>query len=275
MSHEESVVRAAYAKLSYLTQVTVIGNAAMKSYKTTSALDSVKLNQQLSDVEVRFDLEDFKVGDVSEIANMKWGELISPPPQPPGEILAIESGSQTFQDRDRLQSEWKTGRPRWIPADQIPAVAMATVLALTVQQHMQISGKQWTYPDVVYYRFASFSATVTFRGKSVGPYQAAFFFGRNAKGQGIVAPQDNITDGNALFLALTESIYPKGLLETHLLKTPVVSDWIGSSQVFGQNCSTGKQELCCLSAGKCGVSHDDWQRALATPLNSAKEALHE
>jgi len=274
ITHEEATVRKAYAKLSYLTQLTDVGDAAIRSY-TTPAIDRVKISQQMNDAEVRFNLSDFKVGDISEIANIKWGELISPPPQPNGEILAIDSGTQRFQDHDRLQSEWRFGKPHWQPADRVPASSMATVLALTVQQHIQISGKSWTYPDVMYDRYASFSASVTFQGKTAGPYNAVFFFGKNAKGQEVVAPQDNITDGNALFLALTDPLYPRGLLETHLRETPVVSEWILSNEIFDQNCSVGKRELCCSGTSKCGISHDDLQRELGMPLNSSKERMHE
>lgn len=251
-----------YAQLCYLAQVKVAGEAAMASY-TGKTIDRTKVAQQFLDAEVQFVLGDFKVGDIQDIANEKWGDIITPP-LPPMQILKINVGSQQFTDNDLPMTEWQTASAQWVPADPIPPAVSDTILNKTVAQIIALASKGWSTPDVVYSRYATFLMTSTFQLKTI-TFKAVFFFGKNSKGEEVASPQNLLTTFSGPMGTTTKSSYPSGLMHSHLRDTTVLADWLVTQAVSAPDWVPGKHQLSC-SGSRCGVALNDLQQELATPI---------
>lgn len=264
-SHEETVVRTAYAKLAYLTQVGVIGHAAIKQHDGATFSAST-LAQALKDQEVSFQISDVKVGNVSEIASVPWGDLVSPPGSF-GHVLSIRHGNQTYSDNAASSEHWMYGAAEWQTPPSLPAVSVAAMLAMPCKTVIALGAGLWITPDIVYERYAAFTVTATFQGETVGPYKAIFFFGSDAEGREAVSPQDQISDAQALYDVISHPLYPSGLLRTHLRETKVVSDWLKATRNTSPSCAAGTGNLCCDGL-KCGVADLDVANELAKPLPS-------
>jgi hypothetical protein len=263
-SHEERVVRMAYAKLSYLTQLGAICDAAISSHGG-NYVDPASLAGRLKDAELTFKIDEFRSGDISEIASVPWGDLVTIP-RSSDYLLDVRTRTQTFRDRDLPQEAWMAGRAGWKTGPQYPTENLPIVAAMTVKHVIETGGQLWIQPGpVVYTRYAAFTVKAKFEDRTVGPYKAAFFFGTNAQGEEVVSPQDQITAGQALYDATARSAYPSGLMHTHLRETKVLSDWLGASAVSSPECRLGKKELCCDGA-KCGVAPQDLDSEMSLSL---------
>jgi hypothetical protein len=81
-TREENLVRTVYAQLSYITQVKVVGDAAVASYTQGTVINQTTLNQQLSSANITFTLSDFRTGPLSDIASEKWIDIVTQPTPP-------------------------------------------------------------------------------------------------------------------------------------------------------------------------------------------------
>ena len=121
--------------------------------------------------------------------------------------------------------------------------------------------------QVAWQRYASYSVTVTFRGKSRGPYNALFLFGRDAKGNEIVMPQDATTDSIGLADVMTLHLFPEAFVRSRLRATPVVAEWLGAAVMSNASCPTGQRDVCCdLEQLKCGPGSVDVANWMNKPL---------
>jgi len=67
----------------------------------------------------------------------------------------------------------------------------------------------------------------------------------------------------------TENIFPSVLTDTSLRTHPSVYDWLNSTQRFEASCKSGKQDVCCDSAMRCGVSAEDLRSTKPAPNTTA------
>ena len=123
-------------------------------------------------------------------------------------------------------------------------------------------------------RFASYSVTVSYSGKTTGPYKALMLLGHDEHGNEQVEAEDSFTDVTGLALALSKSFFPESLVATRLRTYPFVTSWLNTTQMQDQSCSSsqlsmGKRDVCCdLQALKCGIRHMDLVNEMSKPLPS-------
>jgi hypothetical protein len=86
MSHEEEVVRNAFAKVELLCSLKPITEAGT-SQLSASKLDPQLASDRVKDATPSFELTDFKTGKIADIADESWGQFVTPP-QPGGGSVA-------------------------------------------------------------------------------------------------------------------------------------------------------------------------------------------
>ena len=252
MSHEETVVRQTYATLAYAATIRSIHRALDAQPEITrTALDA-----RISNEAVKFQLTNFSSGKLGDIAQHSYGDLVTKPDG--SDVLAIATGSLKYSEEGSPDIFDPTAQVEgWVPGQQvsdnfdIPA-AKAFAMADT---------------DRIYSRFAPYTVTALFRGRS-RTAKAMFVFGTNADGQELIGPIDPMTGSSALFEFVSQTVYPATLLKTRLRATPVVADWLRSHQVFDASCKPGKEDVCCDPATlECGVASKDVTAHLSKPVS--------
>jgi len=261
MSREETMVRTAYAKYDYLSEQRVVGDLAIESSnpRVPEAKDGVGLtpDQRLTAAKVTFTLSNFVVGDVREILNRKAVDFISPPME---EVLTTNGEEGFSYSEGALDVPWICLEVQWSPGRVLPP----EVLDIKLDDLYQLEWHQHR-PETLWQRYASYSVTVTYQGKSRGPYKALFIFGHDAKGNEVIEPEDATTNG--LVLALRDHPFPDAFVLTRLRDNPLVADWISARQMTSQACPVGQREVCCdLEKLKCGPGRVDVANGLAKPL---------
>jgi hypothetical protein len=263
MTHEETVVRTFYAKFAYAVQQGAIGRLALEENpgggrpvpKEKAGMTS---DQRLAAAQVSFILTDFVIGDVREILNKKAIDLISPAV---GETLRTSGINESYSDMglgthwNGLEASWRSANPPPIGAQEV-----------TIRDLYQV---QWheERPEALWQLYASYTVTVSFQGKSRGPYKALFIFGHDAKGDEVVEPEDATTDPTGLVQSTHDSLFPDAFVLTRLRTLPVVASWLNANQMSGPNCSVGRGDVCCdLSKMKCGPAREDVAAGLSKSL---------
>ncbi len=262
MTHEETIVRTAYAKLAYATEQDAVirlareageGRVVPKEYSKAAS------EQRIANAQIVFTLSDFVVGNISDIANRKVTDFVSPAI---GEKLVAQTQTNSVSDGGQV-TIMHSVQLTWQPAaESLPPD----------EQDMKIEEfyeRQWhtIRPQGLWQRYASYSVTVSYLGKARGPYKALFAFGHNADGSEFVEPEDSTTDATSLAEVLAQPLFPDGLTQNRLRTYPVVADWLERKQMFGPSCSVGQHDVCCdLVKLKCGLGSEDLKTALDKPL---------
>ena len=264
--HQETIVRSAYAKVAYATKqraVLVVAKDGLLPEKART-LDAKGIDALLAASEVTFTLKDFVVGNVSDILDKKVTNLLGPP--------------QGFVLRSFLQ-EWNFtesgGKPqpcngldlKWEPNSNPPGEESANL------KFDDVYRLQWGVerPKAAWQTYANYTVTVTFQGKTQGPYRAMFIFGHDENGNEVVEPADQTTDNAALAEALHETLFPAALVSTRLRLNPTAANWIAVNQRVDSSCSVGKGDVCCdLQTMKCGPSRSDVSTALSQRIEGEK-----
>ena len=135
----------------------------------------------------------------------------------------------------------------------------------TVGTMMDQGSKLFVTPDVVYSRYVAYTATVSFDGQTVGPYQAMALFGKDAKGKTVVSVQDLGVQGSGVSIP-HQQIYPLGLVQTRLREVPAVSTWLTEHSVDASSCSQSDASQLCCSADSCGIPSTQLHKDLSAPL---------
>lgn len=258
MTHEETVVRSAYAKLGFAIEQVAVSQLAMEAVgvPTPKELASVSKESRLANSQINFDLADFEVGNAQDILTRQVVDFINPPQQ---EQLNIQLGRHSYHDGQEFQ--WFSPIARWRPATPVPP----EVASMNLRDFFQLQWKQ-QQPTSVWQTYASYSVTVTYQGKTVGPYRALFMFGHDANGGEIVEPEDGTTDAIGIAAAMREHLFADALVKTRLRDVPVASNWINAKQQDAQNCSEDQGVCCDLSHVRCGPSQSAVEKGRAIPL---------
>jgi hypothetical protein len=260
MSHEETVVRTAYAKFAYAAQQQVIGEFGREAATKLASRQYAQMTheERFAAAKIDFTLADFVVGDARDILKRKVTDFIT---LGDTEIIAISERTSDFNDNG-LQTSLYGLVPRWTKAHPVPPI----LESLTLDDSYALEWRQ-PRPDGLWQRYASYTVTVTFQGKTIGPYKALFFFGHNAKGDEAIEPRDSITDNVGLGEVLAQHLFPDAFVLTKLRTYPVVANWLAANQASGPNCSAGKGDVCCdLVKLQCGPGREDMAVGLARPL---------
>lgn len=261
MSYEETVVRTTYAKLTYAVTIGTIHRALtdeMRHPPGTSLkphpLTRIALDDRLAQDGVLFQLANFSVGKISDLKRNYSGLVTKPDGS---EVLAISTGSLNWAEDGKETLEVSAGGAGWNPSQNLisedwdhPAAEL-----LPLSEH-----GNW------YSRYAAFTVTVQFQGKS-RIYNAMFLFGVDDKGLEVVSAIDTVSTGGLSYF-VNRPVYPATLLKTSLRAKSVVADWLKSHQVFDATCKPGKEDVCCdLTTLECGVAAQDVTLALSQPVN--------
>jgi hypothetical protein len=260
MTHEETLVRTAYAKLAYALEQGVIGQLAMEASGVPTPKEHAGLNsdQRIAAAQITLSLSDFVVGDGREILDRRAVDLISPAV---GEVLEVVGGSYNYSESGRVTS-WYRPEARWRPARALPPELLEATLAdfYELQWHQK-------RPDALWLRYASYSVTVSFQGRTRGPYKALFMFGHDADGNEVVEPEDATIDATGLASAMHEHLFADAFVLTRLRTHALVSNWLYERQMPAPSCSAVHGDVCCdLTKLRCGPKQVDVEEGLSRPL---------
>jgi hypothetical protein len=257
MTHEETVVRTAYARFAYATSQAPIGDLALEAGGNPIRPDAKNKTpeQRFAETKVSCSISNFVVGNVGDVLDHKLSEFIT---QPVSEMLEVASVEGMGYGGVR----WNYLRLHWLPAPAMNSVAAA----LTIREELQELWKD-KLPSIQ--RYVSYSVTVNLNGKSLGPYRAMFLFGNDAQGSEHVLPLDPNTSAIGLGQALAMDLSPAAFTQTRLRSSSVVKNWLTENQMSGAACvpnEPGRKDVCCdLVRMKCGPSSTDVATGLAMP----------
>jgi hypothetical protein len=111
VTHEETVVRTAYAKLSYAVQSRTVYMEAQKHPDLTT----VELAKRLQANELRFDISEMSSGNLSDIGSRPYSDFVAKPDQQ--EVLRITHDEETFEENGtRFTSYFAI--PHWSQGDE-------------------------------------------------------------------------------------------------------------------------------------------------------------
>jgi hypothetical protein len=236
---EETIIRNAYAKLSYAVDLETL-------YKATTAnpeVSSADLAKNVNDNSLRFTLSNFVVGNFSDVMAKK---LITVFPETPGDAMIDVASVQSKHEEDGKTTTMDAAMARWIPG---PSGSWPD---WTVAQMLPVLEKESGVSGLV--RYCTFTVTVTLTGKS-RTYQSVFFFSSDGR----VAPGDVVVGlgGGPLHDFITKPAYPNVLIETPLWdRSPALRDYLLSRARSDNSCKSG--DACCDNATlECGVLSAD------------------
>lgn len=283
MTHEETRVRTAYAKLAYAVQQGAIGELAMEASNPRGVpipeeYAGMTSDQRIAAAEVSFTLTDFVIGDARDIVHRKTVDLITPD----WDLVDVLStnGNQGWNYNDNgLATGWKSVELHWKPTDPTLPEQRAALEGFTLAEVHQIEAnggdihsKDEPLPEGLWQRYASYSVTVSYQGKTRGPYKALFIFGTDSKGK---AGNEQVTvydpvAGSGVGYAMSQPLFPEAFVVTRLRTLSVVANWLEANQMSsGPSCSISMDQgdICCdLVKMKCGPRREDVAAGLAKPL---------
>jgi len=252
MSQEETIVRTAYAKLSYAVDL----ETAIRAVKHNPKITYAQLAQEVAKEALTFSLSDFSCNDISSVLDQKYAQVFSDI-RDGGDVIDIGSVTETYTDETNPGAITKTSMnvatARWShgPKGPIPDGTVAELLPV-MERSAGVSALV---------RYCSYVATVTFEGRS-RTYRTDFFFG--PEGQGEVIPGDMVValGGGTLFELLTKPVYPQVLLKTpRYSNNSAIREFLNENQHSNASCKRG--DACCdLSALHCGVYGADLEGSL-------------
>ena len=243
MTHEETVVRNAYAKLRFAAEQVPVTQLAMEAtgLLTPNELAGVSKEQRIANAQITIRLTDFAVGNIAEILQSKVTDLITPAAS---QRLEFQRGRHSYH-LDKQEYHWFELRAAWMPAEPVGEEAN-----LKLQDFLAL---QWGKALPKFQTYASYSVTVTYQGITAGPYKALFLFGED-KGTETVSPEDGTIDATALAAVMHERLAADAFNTDRLRAVPVVQDWMAH---HSPNCSNSEEQgVCCdLAQMVCEPTH--------------------
>lgn len=255
MSHEETVVRNSYARLSYAVGQLPIIQMAEESQGVPVPRKAASLSSEarITNGELIIGLSDFVVGDAAEILDRKVDDLIT---ADPNWKLSVNDLHHSYASHGEMLVWWEP-QASWQHA-VAPAPTNTTVRS-AFESIWQVK-----LPNPLLERYASYSVTVKYDGKTVGAYRALFLFGHD-KGNEFIQPQDNTIDQSALGSAMYEHLLADALVASDVRDVPAVSRWV-SGKKQSLNCFESQGVCCDPVKVSCGPAEAVIQKALAAPV---------
>ena len=250
MSHEEEVVRITYARLAFAAQINEV-HALLKEHGAHKGLSRAEFQRRLQ-ATLQFELSDFKTGPLSEIAKVKYSDLVTKPSQASGSSLYVAPGRFSFS-KDGEPTQSAIAIAHWIPSNDITEnwdISFADGYA-----QGKLAGQ--------HQRYASFKVNATFEGRA-REYRAVFLFGAGPNGTEVITPLDTIINinGGAVSHFVGHDVYPETLIEGGLGNDPVISEWLNTNQVSHGHPGTAN---CDAATMRCGIHSDDLKTMTLKP----------
>ncbi len=252
MSHEEQIVRITYARLAFSAQINEV-HALLKEHGVHKGLDRAEFQRRLQST-LQVELSDFKVGPLSEIAKVKYSDLVTKPSQASGSSLYVAPGRFNYS-KDGQPTQSAIAVTHWIPSNDITEnwdIPFADGYA-----QGQFAGQ--------HQRYASFKVKATFEGRS-REYRAVFLFGAGPNGTEVITPLDTIINinGGAVSHFAAHDAYPESLVEGGLGNDPVIREWLNTNQVSHGHPGTAN---CDPATMHCGIHSDDLKTMTLKPIS--------
>ncbi|HZD47953.1 MAG TPA: hypothetical protein VE178_04340 [Silvibacterium sp.] len=265
MSHEEELVRNAYAKFTFLCALDTVANVAEKQEIGKSSPDPNYLNDRLDATVPVFTLTNFEAGPLADIASRPWKDFVTPQGSAAG-VLGSTSSNRYYSENGH-QVTWTGVSAFWTPV-QTNISAELAMMDRPVSQVIAIASPYWSGKNnpVTYTSYVAYTVDVSMGGKTTGPHKAMYLFGTDSHGKPFVSEQDLISGTHISMSGLLATpTYPAGFLQSPLRDTPAAMTWIRKNEMPSSSCDATKRDVCC-SHGHCGISQTDLNRDLAAPL---------
>jgi hypothetical protein len=257
MTHEETVVRTNYARLSYAARTGVLLRYA-EDARVGRAETAAELKNDL-DSRLTFQFRSFNVGNLVDIADTRWDALVS---KPQFDLITVAFGCSKVPMKvgtDDPFSEMSYASASWQRWDEYDA-DWSTPVKQIIADLPKDTGK----PEVVCSRYAAYSVTVTLYGRQ-RTYQGIFLFGRNPDGSEAVYFIDHVLGMGVLDTVMQRSLYPQPLLETYMRELPRIAEWISSAGVPSN--ATANDIICDAANGLCGIPQNQLQKSLSVAID--------
>ena len=268
LTRQENLVKMLYARITFLSQIGPVGNAAL-AWQQNKPIDQATLDQQLKDAEITFQLSNFRSGTYQELLQRKWSELVTIP-LPPLKTLQISGEGMNYQAEDKSAGGWEGLKASWTPysEDDAPSAEyLNTIETSTVGELINLYHDDFISSTNNYTSYISYDVAVWFGGQ-MSTYKALCLIGRSQNNEEVVQLEDTITPVSGGFDAsMHQQEYPTGLTRTPLRESPQARQFLAVHTVEEGACATGKDQLCySLVSGKYGIAAEDLKRDLAAPL---------
>jgi hypothetical protein len=253
MTHEETLIRTAYSRLTYAAQLRIVAQDAMNTAGSAHG-SKTELQAQITSLAPHFAIDSVAVGELSVIADQPWDRLVS---KPDGDLIDVGASgvSPTITTPNGVTKKSMF----YVMTGWSNHVFEASWDGITVAKAVSESAKP---PGVEYNRYASYRVQATLSGRSRS-YNAMFLFGKDAKGNEAVHMVDHIVGMGSLDLVASQSLYPEVILETYYRELPEISDWIAGNTVQNQ---TQSRDAYCSPSG-CGLPSAWVNKSLAVPID--------
>lgn len=267
MSHEETVVRTAYARLAYAAQLDVVYHLSSRAWEQQNPpLVQADMDRDLANGQITFRLSNFVTGNTADIFQKPIGMYVSP--EPASVLKTTFTGHSIQEGGLKTPSQFFSADLHWSPGNSSASDLQVMVQAITMAAAFALEDPSAPPAYETYPRYAAFLATVTYMGVTAGPYKALFLFGKDAAGKELIRPMDT-TVQIGLATALGTPLYPKALVETNRRRLSVIDRWLDATRME-DSCSQWQQDVCCnLEALRCGMTAAMLQTARSKPLPPA------
>jgi hypothetical protein len=213
MSHEETIVRTAYSRLTYAIQLKTLLDSARSTPD-----DSARVATSVQSKELHITLSDFTIGNLADIAQVNYSDLVT---KPNGDLaLFIGTHTETVNEDGVSYRSELASTPRWIREQSLEedwAQPMAKILPIVEKQN---DNAQLT-------RYCAYVVNLEFGGRFRN-YKSIFLFGSDAKGAEFILPGDNVINinGGSLKFFAEHPVHPDVIVRSRIGNSRAVLDWI-------------------------------------------------
>ena len=226
MSHEEAVVREAYAKLAYAADVASV-QQVVDSQDQGEAKDQNEAMQKIAANKLEFRLSDFKIGNIADIKGY-YDDYVAEPDG--GYVLSAGPSTNTTTVDNVLVRTSLSAQVQWTQGPRTAPNAWKVSAVSNLSRELE---------GITYQRYASYRVILKFQGRQ-RDYRALAVFAPARPGFGTVSVQDNQSE-DVLFVdfitgnsALTFFAKPGTDISPYDLRAnrdnPIVAEWLRKNQ---------------------------------------------
>jgi hypothetical protein len=261
MTHEETVVRANYAKFAYATRLGVLVHYVQtaRSITPNGLHTPADIAKEMAEAVPNFEFGSFAVGNNTDIAGTGWDTFVS---KPNGDL--INTTTQQLPYRMKTSTGDSTTNMNFLSVSWDRHQDYNADWSMPAQKVLEEFSHPDAASDAIFTRYAAYTVTVKLNGRQ-RTYQAIFLFGKHPDGTEAVWPIDHILGMGSLSYVTSKSIYPQPLLETHLREWPGISAWIATASINSD--SPAPDVVCDGVSSKCGIPAKVLQKALQVPID--------
>jgi len=251
-SHEEeTIVRTAYAKLSYADEVRIVLDALEKTGRDKLWKSPANFVDRALSARLNFELSDFHFGNLNDIAKRKMSDFDGSPTQIGGQVLDVTPSIYNYARKGSNSKYVAYVKFAW---KQSPLQSLLPAENWPIEKALQVQD----FEGKKYNSYVTYTVTVTYQGQS-RTYDTWMLYGRDDRGKPQIYFMDSVADPTAVTFAFEHSLYPAAFVETDLRSVPFVDKWLYDNAL---SCSAKHSEkdddridVCCdPKSGRCDVA---------------------